>query len=78
MTDRLEVAIRLTYVALYAGVCVAFLLLAFPGVRTGIAQAGRRQLYAYRVGVYRGKRTSLPVAWQALRRTDLPDEPAAA
>jgi predicted lysophospholipase L1 biosynthesis ABC-type transport system permease subunit len=77
MPDRLEVAIRITYVALYAGVCVAFLVMVFPGARTAVIRAARAQQYAWRLGVHRGKYARTEAVWSALSRADLPDEPAA-
>jgi hypothetical protein len=75
--DRLELAIRVTYVVLYAGVVAGFLIMAFPGIRTGIARAVNTQKYAYRLGVHRGKYARTEAVWSALARDDLPAEPAA-
>ncbi|HYR17882.1 MAG TPA: hypothetical protein VEQ15_00225 [Myxococcales bacterium] len=77
MADRIEVAARLVMVGAYVAVCAGFLLVLFPGVRVRLVRAGRAQLYAYRVGVYRATRSSVSREWQAIMRSDLPDEPAA-
>lgn len=77
MPDRLDLAIRITYVALYAAVVASFLLIAFPGARTRLAYVGRSQLYRWRVGVHRSRTAPPPAFVRHLTRNDLPDEPAA-
>jgi hypothetical protein len=77
VVDRIDLAVRVVYVTLYLAVVASFLLVAFPGARLRLVQLGRQQVYAYRVGVHRGKYARTEAVWSALTRDDLPAEPAA-
>lgn len=77
MIERIEMGARVVMVVAYVAVCAGFLLMVFPGARGQLGRAWAHQLHAWRLGSWQARRTPPPHWTAALRRTDLPDEPAA-
>lgn len=74
MDERIEAIGALVTTTAYVAVCVAMLLLVWPGARAGARRFGDRQVYAWRRGLWEARRAPTP-RWVALTaRDDLPPE----